>query len=313
MKDESTRRKLPLVATMIGALVAGGLGLNAYLLLQHRSRSDSSAVTQGSPFIVHEAGAGASAPELVPMVAAPGGSMPSFDSCAVKLEACQSALMATKTEAEKNLPPGERFKRGKRMPEAEASLAPLVKKAFGANPPAYTLECRGGECQLDMLWKDGQEDDKAMQAFQTEETSRLFRSSMFSGSTPTRDAVTGETHHKQQFIFELQPPGTESGIDHLRKVVDVFKASGAKEACFAAFGGEGQIPVALRIGDETGGKVLIEHGGGLANADSGKCLLQRLRLAADQTPIEKPATGAVFNLTIVMPPTTTTATSPGRN
>ena len=125
------------------------------------------------------------------------------------------------------------------MPAAGATLAPLVKNAFGANPPVYTLECRGGECQLDMLWKDSQEDDKAMQGFQTEEASRFFRSSMFSSRTPTRDAVTGETHHKQQFVFELQPPGTESGIDHLRRVVAVFRASGAKEACFAAFDGEG--------------------------------------------------------------------------
>lgn len=93
----------------------------------------------------------------------------------------------------------------------------------------------------------------------------------------------------------------------------MWKGSGAKEACFAAFGGEGHIPVALRIGDETGGKVSIEHGGGLANSESGKCLLQRLRLAADQTPIDNPATGAVLNLTIVMPPTTATATAPRRN
>ena len=123
MKGESTKGKLPLLATMMGALVAGGLGLNAYLLLQDNGRREITAATLASPSVRHGAGEAGSVFGAVPVVASQGASTPSFDSCAVKLQACESALIATKAEAEKNLPPGERFKRGKRMPAAEASLA----------------------------------------------------------------------------------------------------------------------------------------------------------------------------------------------
>lgn len=166
------------------------------------------------------------------------------------------------------------FQRGKRSPETEARLRPVLDRLFETKvgeKPLYEMECRGVVCKLDTHVAM----DEWQEALHRDVDGMGWFSSMQVGD-PTS-------------YLRLEEPGRVAGIQYFIKLVMALEASPAVAACKVEYSTKGVVRLALKL-DPAKRQVNVEASGALANQGGGVCIRRVLEGLVAATPLPPHAT-----------------------
>ncbi len=176
-----------------------------------------------------------------------------------------------------------------------------VTTALDGLPLQHNLECHGDTCQLELLWKDGEEPGDWMERLQTRDFRSDLRGLSFRASEPTHDPVTGEALERSRVMLRVDGVGTVQGIDILDELVRRFEASGVRERCAADNPDQGTLSLRLDVAMPDAPGITLNVGGNLAATGAGRCLVRALRALADATELPPRVSGAVRYYDVRLP------------
>lgn len=285
---------------ILSAALLSSIGLNGYLLLRSPSTANSAPAEPTREVKAAPAQAPAVPPAPTPRspVAEPGA-LPA--TCEASLASCTDQLNDTQHQLEDYLPLDERFERGGNNPQLEATMEKRVTAALDGLRLQHNLECHGDTCQLELLWRDGEEPGDWMDRLQTGDFRSDLRGLRFRASEPTHDPVTGEALERSQVMMRVDGVDTARGIDILEELVHRFEASGVRERCAADNPDLGKLALRLDVAMPGAPGITLNVGGNLAATGAGRCLARALRALADATERPPRVSGAVLYYNVELP------------
>lgn len=252
-----------------GALIAS-LSANVYLLVTRNPGASGSAM---SPHVATRSERRGELPILsrgVPARAASGEPAEGVvnDPATREREAALTReLLKAQAELEEHRPLPDRFQQGgERSPETEEQARAALDKIFVAKPgqePAYTVECRGAVCSLNV--DDKLDRNDWMRTLQSFDERNVFRGMAF--------GVAGT-------YLEVASPEYLAASRYVESVFKVIQSSPEIAACKQRFATPGMVVLAVEIGPARAVRVTMT--GKLADKDFGACLRPVLEQAPSQ-------------------------------
>ncbi len=288
---------------VLGVALAMSVVLNVVLFVRERGHGAEAAPSTGSasPEAAASSAAVASGAGGARGLDAPAGAVPV--DCAHALFEAERHLADVRAQLWKKLPLSEKFDASQPNPAVEEPLRAELARLFEAKDlegAAWTLECRGTTCQLQIVSTDAQ---KAawMASLQTDAALRQRARGMgFNAGRPTNDQTSGTPLTESLVYMDVAEPGDDqqAGLAYLESIWRSFVASSAASDCSARLDSRaGSLDIRLDVNQDAAG-VRAYVGGDLGATGAGRCVADRLQadVAAASPPVGTPPSMSYFVL-----------------
>jgi RNA polymerase sigma-70 factor (ECF subfamily) len=213
--------------------------------------------------------------------------------CRAERAAIGSALATVRSEIDRDLHPPERYVRNAPNPALTAEIDAEVRRIFGpADPARPAIDCRGAICRATFSGADLNGPRRRM------ETDPVIRSRVDEMSVGGPEAY-----------FVMAPGPRTNVMEHLKKLVTAFQASGALGSCYARHPQAGTLRVQLLVpktgdknedGDE--GKIAVRYASSLDGTPAGRCIADEIARTILAAPLPAPIGMGVMTTTFTLPP-----------